>query len=53
MSITSYVLEQEELEKDFPKPVEQDLLHLDPAYQVFTKETETTVEEMENDQQCF
>lgn len=31
--ITSYVLEQEELEKDFPQNIEQDLLCDDPAYQ--------------------
>jgi len=37
MSMTSYVLEQEELEKDFPQMIEQDLLDRDPEYQAMSE----------------
>lgn len=42
--IDSYVYEQEALERDFPQPIEQDLLDKDPAYIEFMKATETNVE---------
>ncbi len=50
--ITSYVLEQKELEKDFPKPVEQELLP--PDYQAFLdSEQEISEEDKETINGCF
>ena len=49
---TSYVLEQEELEKDFPKPVDQE--RLPPDYQAHLDgEQEISEEDKDKIAECF
>jgi len=56
-NITSYVLEQEELEKDFPKPIEQE--SLPPDYQAYLDqahldgEQEMSEEDKDKIAECF